>query len=94
MSGMRTGLWLPAVALWRREMTRFLRQKNRIVGALATPLVNPSPLGGQERITVYTTFLVDGTLFYYLTIAPDAEVGTYAPVFQRIGQSIRLAEAR
>ncbi len=39
MSGMRTGLWLPAVALWRREMTRFLRQKNRIVGALATPLV-------------------------------------------------------
>jgi daunorubicin resistance ABC transporter membrane protein len=34
-----TGLWLPALALWRREMTRFLRQKNRIVGALATPLV-------------------------------------------------------
>jgi len=35
----RTHLWLPACALWRREIVRFLRQKNRIVGALATPLV-------------------------------------------------------
>lgn len=29
----------PVIALWRREMTRFLRQRNRITGALATPLV-------------------------------------------------------
>ncbi len=35
----RTRLWLPAWALWRREVVRFLRQRNRIVGALATPLV-------------------------------------------------------
>jgi len=35
----RTHLWLPALALWRREIVRFLRQKNRIIGALATPLV-------------------------------------------------------
>ena len=35
----RTYLWLPALALWRREVVRFLRQKNRIIGALATPLV-------------------------------------------------------
>lgn len=39
MSERRTNLWLPALALWRREMTRFVRQKNRIIGALATPLV-------------------------------------------------------
>ena len=38
--------------------------------AIGTPLVNPSPLGGQERIGVYTTFLADGNLFYYLTIVP------------------------
>ena len=32
--------WLrPTFALWRREMTRFLRQGNRVVGALATPVV-------------------------------------------------------
>jgi len=35
----RMHLWLPALALWRREIVRFLRQKNRIIGALATPLV-------------------------------------------------------
>lgn len=39
MSASRTHLWLPAVALWRREIVRFLRQKNRVIGALATPLV-------------------------------------------------------
>ena len=35
----RTHLWLPALALWKREVVRFVRQKNRIIGALATPLV-------------------------------------------------------
>ncbi len=32
-------LWRPAAALWHRDVVRFLRQKNRIIGALATPLV-------------------------------------------------------
>lgn len=32
-------LWLPAWALWQREIVRFLRQRSRIIGALATPLV-------------------------------------------------------
>lgn len=35
----RTFLWRPALALWHREIVRFLRQRNRIIGALATPLV-------------------------------------------------------
>lgn len=30
---------LATAALWRREMVRFFRQRNRVVGALATPLV-------------------------------------------------------
>jgi ABC-2 type transport system permease protein len=30
---------MSAYTLWRREVVRFLRQKNRIIGALATPLV-------------------------------------------------------
>ncbi|MEX1044840.1 MAG: ABC transporter permease [Chthoniobacterales bacterium] len=34
-----THLWLPALALWKRDVVRFVRQKNRIIGALATPLV-------------------------------------------------------
>ncbi len=30
---------LPAYALWRREVTAFVRKKSRVVGALGTPLV-------------------------------------------------------
>ena len=45
-------------------------------------------------IGVYTTFLADGTLFYYLTIVPEAELDAYRDAFQRIGQSIRLTEVR
>ena len=39
MNGQRGLFLLPVLALWQREMTRFLRQRNRIIGALATPLV-------------------------------------------------------
>ena len=34
-----TFLWTPVRALWWRDVIRFLRQRNRIIGALATPLV-------------------------------------------------------
>src|SRR6267378_1913870 len=30
---------LPALTLWQREMVRFFRQRDRVVGALATPVV-------------------------------------------------------
>lgn len=32
-------LWLGSLTLWQREMVRFVRQRNRIIGAMATPLV-------------------------------------------------------
>jgi len=35
----RVGLWLPTRTLWQREMVRFFRQRNRVIGALATPLL-------------------------------------------------------
>src|SRR5690349_1887016 len=35
----RSGLVLPALSLCQRELVRFVRQKHRIVGALATPIV-------------------------------------------------------
>lgn len=34
-----TYLWRPAAALWHRDVVRFLRQRNRIISALVTPLV-------------------------------------------------------
>ncbi len=38
-SGSAIGLWLPAMTLWRREMVRFFRQKNRVASALITPVL-------------------------------------------------------
>lgn len=42
-----------AAALWRREVVRFLRQRNRVVGALATPLVFWLLLGSGLNKTFY-----------------------------------------
>src|SRR5450756_1371484 len=37
---------LPIFALWRREMVRFVRQRSRVTGALAQPIVFWLLLGG------------------------------------------------
>lgn len=57
---------------------------------IANMLVNRSITGEQERVGLYTTFLSDGSLFYYLTIVPADEAGDYANTFERVAQSIRL----
>ena len=91
-----TNAWLQAVAKSNPELRLAGEQQQLQLsrrGALGTPLVNPSPLGGVERIGLYTTFLVDGTLFYYLTIVPEKEASTFADTFQKIGQSIKLNDA-
>ncbi|HZL37770.1 MAG TPA: ABC transporter permease [Tepidisphaeraceae bacterium] len=38
-SPLPVALWLPALSLCHRELVRFLRQRHRIIGALATPIV-------------------------------------------------------
>ena len=62
--------------------------------AIATTLANPSALGGEERIVVYTTFLANGSLFYYLTVAPDGDAPAFDEAFRRIAESIRLTDTR
>ena len=62
--------------------------------ALYTPLSDASPLGGEERIGVYTTFLANGSLFYYLTIVPQADDVIFRESFRRVGESIQLIDAR
>ena len=92
-----TEAWLRAVAQSNPELRvagpqQVIRMSQR--SALSTPLANPSPLGGRERIGLYTTFLTDGSLFYYLTIVPDRDAAAFEDAFQRIGASIRLTDAR
>jgi beta-barrel assembly-enhancing protease len=93
-----TNAWLNAVAQTNPELQPAgTQQQTRVSGrsALVTPLVNPSPLGGRERIAAYTTFLADGsTLFYYLTVVPEKDADAFQGAFRRVQQSIRLNEAR
>jgi beta-barrel assembly-enhancing protease len=92
-----TNSWLKAVAQSNPDLRLAGEQQPIRISqrsALSTPLVNPSPLGGRERIGLYTTFLSDGTLFYYLTIAPEKDVQSLQETFRRIGESIRLTETR
>ena len=51
------------------------------------------PIGApaaREYVGLYTTFLSDGNVFYYLTVAPDEDLNRFTQTFQRIGNSIRL----
>jgi len=60
----------PVMAMWQREIVRFYRQRNRIIGALATPLVFwfliGSGLGGAFRLPNtemnYLEYFFPGTL--------------------------------
>ena len=92
-----TNAWLQAVAKSNPDLRLAGQQQPMRISqrtALGTPLLNPSPFGGQERIGIYTTFLADGTLFYYLTIVPEGDAAAYQETFRRIGESIRLTEVR
>jgi beta-barrel assembly-enhancing protease len=91
-----TGTWLKAVAQGNPELKLAGEQQQLKMSqrtALGTPLINPSPLGGQEMIGLYTTFLADGTLFYYLTVVPEKDAGNFQETFRRIGGSIKLTDA-
>ena len=91
-----TSTWLKAVGQGNPDLRlageqQYVRISQRT--ALATPLTNPSPLGGTERIAVYTAFLADGSLFYFLTLVPERDAEAYQQVFRQISQSIRLTDA-
>jgi Zn-dependent protease with chaperone function len=91
-----TNAWLQAVAQTNPDLRmsgtqQVIRIDQR--SAIATPLVNPSPLGGREQIVACTTFLADGTLFYYLTVTPERDAGMFEAAFRRIAESIRFTDA-
>lgn len=80
----------PGVKLGGEQQALRISQRS----ALATPLVNPSALGGNERVVVYTTFLANGTLFYYLSIVPEKDAAAFEATFGHILESIRLTDVR
>jgi hypothetical protein len=61
-------------------------------GLVAT-LSNVSEVTGRgETVTVFTTLLRDGNLFYCIAVAPQDEYQAYQRSFQRVAQSIRLSD--
>ena len=92
-----TSAWLKAVAQGNPELRTTGAQQSMQMSqraALLTPLVNVSPLGGEERIGAYTTFLANGNLFYYITVVPAKDEAAFKEAFQRIAASIQLSNAR
>ena len=67
-----TNSWLKLIAESNPELRPAAAQHDARISeraAIATPLVNPSPLGGEEQVTIHTTLLGEN-LFYSLTIVP------------------------
>lgn len=64
--------WLPALALLRREVVRFLRQRSRVIGALAVPLVFWLLIGSGFRLSelpggvTYLAYFFPGTVVLIL----------------------------
>lgn len=67
-------LLLPTISLTRRELIRFLRQRNRVIGALATPIVFWLLIGGgmgrsfaaPDGTSGYLSYFFPGTIVMIL----------------------------
>ena len=46
--------------------------------------------GQQELVTLYTSLLRDGRLFYLINVAPRAQFSSYQPAFREMVNSVRL----
>ena len=69
-------------------------QQTRLDGrqALARRLAGTSNVTGQrELVTVYTTLLQNGALFYIIQVVPEAQASTYSRAFSEMVRSTRLA---
>ncbi len=60
-------LWTPAYSLWRRELVRFYRQKARVVGVIASPLLFWLVLGSGFSKTFQSNGSGGATSSHYLS---------------------------
>ena len=58
--------------------------------ALRVQLANMSDITGRERLLLYTAQMQDGTLFYLIGVAPEAEFGSYQSAIERVAGSVRF----
>jgi hypothetical protein len=61
--------------------------------ALSTTLRNVSEVTrGPELVTVSTVPLRDGSLLYFIGVAPEEEAERYTPVFRQVKQSVQISD--
>lgn len=48
--------------------------------------------GSEEIVTIYTTMLRDGEIFYLITVTPQEDLHIYQPAFQNILRSVQINE--
>ena len=67
-------------------------QRRRVDGraAIAMQLTNDSPLGGRETDLLVTVLMSDGSLRYFVGVAPESDFSRYQRVFEDIVDSVRL----
>jgi hypothetical protein len=74
-----------------RQQSGFTRTTVDGRAALATTLVGRSPLTGRnERVTLVTTTLGNGQVFYMAAVSPQNEYATYQRAFNDILRSLQL----
>ena len=57
---------------------------------LAVELSNDSPTGGREVDWLVTSLRPNGTLRYFIGVAPQQDVNRYMPSFEQIVNSVRF----
>ncbi len=55
-----------------------------------TEASNQSPSGGRETDWIFTTLAPDGTLYYFVGVAPQNEFGNYSRTFEDIIDSVKF----
>ncbi|HEY0173742.1 MAG TPA: M48 family metallopeptidase [Pyrinomonadaceae bacterium] len=74
-----------------RQQSGFTRSTLGGRTALAATLVGQSPVtGARERVTIVTTTLGNGQVFYMAAVSPQNEYGTYQRAFTDIMRSLQI----
>jgi hypothetical protein len=74
-----------------RQQSRYQRVTIDRRQGLATTLAGRSDVTGQtEYVTVYTTMLQNGDLFYLIGIAPQRDYREYQSVFSNMVRSLQI----
>jgi hypothetical protein len=76
-----------------RQQSAFSRVNVNGRQGLVTQLSNRSEVTGQQEfIQLTTTYLRDGSMLYMIGVAPQNEANTYNSTFNRVRQTLRLAD--